>query len=73
LELDGIETRAVELLRSRLQDGNITALSAERSLNSENHVTVKGTFRDAQGRERKFEVSFQIKEGNPQVVGWSVS
>jgi hypothetical protein len=73
LELDALETKALELLRSRLQNGNITMLSAERGLSSQNQVTVKGSFRDAEGRERKFEVKFQIKDDKPQVAEWSVS
>jgi hypothetical protein len=73
LELDALETRAVEHLRSRLQNGNITTLSAERSPNSQNQVTVNGTFQNAEGRRRKFEVKFKIKEDKLQIADWSVS
>jgi hypothetical protein len=73
LELDALETRAVELVRSRLQNGNITTLSAERSPSSQNQITVNGTFQDAEGNQRKFEVKFQIKEDKIQIADWSVS
>ncbi|MGD0689056.1 MAG: hypothetical protein ABSA50_04725 [Candidatus Bathyarchaeia archaeon] len=73
MELDALETRAVELLRSRLQNGNITTLSAERSPSSQNQITVHETFQDAEGRERRFEVKFQIKEDKTQIADWSVS
>jgi hypothetical protein len=73
LELDALETRAVELMRSRLQNGNITTLSAERNPISQNQITVNGTFQDAEGRQRKFEVKFQIKEDKLQIAYWSVS
>jgi hypothetical protein len=72
LELDVIESKALELLRSRIQNGTITSLSAERNSPGQNRITVKGTYRDVEGRERKFEVRFQIKDDKPQVAEWSV-
>jgi hypothetical protein len=65
--------RAVELLRSRLQNGNVTTLSAARSLSSQNQIAVNGTFQDAEGHQQKFEVKFQIKEDKLPIADWSVS
>ncbi|MGA2791571.1 MAG: hypothetical protein ABSF00_12495 [Candidatus Bathyarchaeia archaeon] len=73
MELDALETRAVEPLRSRLQNGNVITLSAERSLSSQNQITANGRFQAAEGRQRKFEVKFQIKEDKLPIADWSVS
>ena len=73
MELDAIERKALDLLRNRLQDGNITVLSAKREPTAQDQVTVNGTFQDANGRQRRFEVRFEIKRGEPILLGWSVS
>jgi hypothetical protein len=71
--LDALETRAVELLRSRLQNEKLTTLSAERSLSSQDQITVNGIFQDAEDRQRNFEMKFQIKEDKIPIADWSVS
>lgn len=71
MELHVAERRAVELLRSRLEPGLITVLNAK--LQEQDTITVDGLFEDLKGNRRRFEVNFQIKNGQAKVVNWFVS
>ena len=73
MELDELETRAVELLRSKLEKGSITSLNAKVEPQTKDLVAVNGTFEDPEGRLSKFEVKFQIKEEQARVVSWYIS
>lgn len=73
MELDELETRAVELLRSKLEKGSITSLNAKVEPQTKDIVAVNGTFEDPEGHLSRFEVKFQIKQEQAQVVGWYIS
>jgi hypothetical protein len=73
LELEAAERKAVELLRSRLEAGSITVLNAKLETEPNDHIIVNGVFEDKKGNQRKFEVRFQIKQEQAQVVNWYVS
>jgi hypothetical protein len=65
MELDALERKAVELLRSRLEKGFITALNAKVEPRAKDLVSVNGTFEDEDGRLSKFEeVSRQSGRGS---------
>jgi|APFre7841882654_1041346.scaffolds.fasta_scaffold273510_1 hypothetical protein len=73
MELDALETKAVELLRSKLEKGSITALNARVEPQSKDLVSVNGTFEDPEGHLSKFEVKFRVKQEHAQVISWYVS
>ena len=73
MELDALETKAVELLRSKLEKGSITALNARVEPQSKDLVSVNGTFEDPEGHLSKFEVKFRVRQEQAQVVSWYVS
>jgi hypothetical protein len=73
MELDALERKAVELLRSRLEKGSITALNAKVESRAKDLVSVNGTFEDEDGRLSKFEVKFRVNQEETQVVSWYVS
>ena len=73
MELDALETKAVELLRSRLEKASITALNAKVEPQAKDLVLVNGTFADPDGHLSKFEVKFRVKQEQAQVVSWYVS
>jgi hypothetical protein len=73
LELDIAERKAVELIRSRLDAGSITVLNAKLAPESNDQIIVNGLFQDQKGNQRKFEVTFQIKQDKAQIVNWYVS
>ena len=73
MELDALERKAVELLRSRLEKGSITALNAKVEPRAKDLVSVNGTFEDEDGRLSKFEVKFRVNQEEVQVVSWYVS
>ena len=73
MELDELETRAVELLRSKLEKGSITSLNAKVEPQAKDLVAVNGTFEDPDGHLSRFEVKFQIKQEQAQVVSWYIS
>lgn len=73
LELNDLETRAVELLRSKLEKGLITSLNAKVEPKEKDLVAVNGTFEDPEGHLSKFEVKFHIKQEKAQVVSWYIS
>lgn len=73
MELDELETRAVELLRNKLEKGSITSLNAKVEPQMKDFVAVNGTFEDAEGHLSRFEVKFQIKQERAQVVSWYIS
>ena len=49
LELDALENKAVELLRSRLEKGTITSLTAKVEPKEKDLIRVNGTFEDDRG------------------------
>jgi hypothetical protein len=73
MELDALETKAVELLRSRLEKGSITALNAKVEPQAKDLVSVNGTFEDPEGHLSRFEVKFRVKQEKAQLVSWYVS
>ncbi len=73
VELDELEARAVELLRSKLEKGSITSLNAKVEPQTKDTVAVTGTFEDPEGRLSRFEVKFQVKQEQAQVVSWYIS
>jgi hypothetical protein len=73
MELDALETKAVELLRSRLEKGSITALNAKVEPQTKDLVLVNGTFEDSEGNLSRFEVKFRVNQDKAQVVSWYVS
>jgi hypothetical protein len=73
MELDALETKAVELLRSRLEKGSITALNAKVEPQTKDLVLVNGTFEDSEGHLSRFEVKFRVNQDKAQVVSWYVS
>jgi hypothetical protein len=73
LELDVAERKAVELIRSRLEAGAITVLSAKLEKEPNDQIVVDGLFQDQKGNQRKFEVKFQLKQDRAQIVNWYVS
>ena len=73
LELDALENKAVELLRSRLEKGTITSLTAKVEPKEKDLILVNGTFEDDEGHLSKFEVKFRVKQEQAQVVSWYVS
>ena len=73
MELDIAERKAVELIRSRLDAGSITVLNARLAPDSNDQIIVNGLFQDQKGNQRKFEVTFQIKQDKAQIVNWYVS
>lgn len=73
MELDALETKAVELLRSKLEKGSITALNVRVEPQSKDLVSVNGTFEDPEGHLSKFEVKFRVKQEHAQVISWYVS
>jgi hypothetical protein len=73
VELDELEAKAVELLRTKLEKGSITFLSAKVEPQTKDIVAVNGTFEDTEGHLSKFEVKFRIKQEQAQVVGWYIS
>lgn len=73
MELDALETKAVELLRSRLEKGSITALNAKVEPQTKDLVLVNGTFEDSEGHLSRFEVKFRVDQDKAQVVSWYVS
>ena len=73
MELDALETKAVELLRSRLEKGSITALNAKVDPQTKDLVLVNGTFEDSEGNLSRFEVKFRVNQDKAQVVSWYVS
>ena len=73
MELHELETRAVELLRSKLEKGSITSLNAKVEPKARDLVAVNGTFEDSEGHLSKFEVKFRIKQEQAQVVSWYIS
>lgn len=68
-----LETKAVELLRSMLEKGSITALNAKVDPQAKDLVLVNGTFEDPEGHLSRFEVKFRIWQEQAQVVSWYVS
>ena len=73
VELDELEARAVELLRSKLEKGSITSLNAKVEPQTKETVAVTGTFEDPEGRLSRFEVKFQVKQEQARVVSWYIS
>ena len=73
MELDILENKAVELIRSILAKGSITSLNARVEPSDKELVCVNGTFEDGEGRLSKFEVKFRIQQEKAQVVSWYVS
>jgi hypothetical protein len=73
MELNELETRAVELLRSKLEKGSITSLNAKVESQAKDLVAVNGTFEDPEGHLSKFEVKFQVKQDQAKVVSWYIS
>jgi hypothetical protein len=73
VELDELEARAVDLLRSKLEKGLITSLNAKVEPQTKDFVAVNGTFEDPEGHLSRFEVKFQIKQEQAQVVSWYIS
>jgi hypothetical protein len=73
LELDVAERKAVELIRSRLDAGSITVLSAKLETEPNDQIIVNGLFQDQKGNQRRFEVRFQINQDKVQVLNWYVS
>ena len=73
LELDALERKAVELLRSRLEKGSITTLNAKVEPNAKEVVLVNGIFEDEEGHLSKFEVKFRVNQDRAQVISWYVS
>ena len=73
MELHELETRAVDLLRSKLEKGSITSLNAKVEPKASDLVAVNGTFEDSEGHLSKFEVKFRIKQEQAQVVSWYIS
>lgn len=73
LELDALESKAVELLRSRLDKCKITSLTAKEDANERNLVIVNGTFEDEEGHLSNFEVKFRVNREQAHVVSWFVS
>jgi len=73
VELDELEARAVELLRSKLEKGSITSLNAKVEPQTKDTVAVTGTFEEPEGRLSRFEVKFQVKQEQAQVVSWYIS
>ena len=73
MELDALETKAVELLRSRLEKASIKTLNARVETEPKGLVSVDGIFEDSEGHVSKFEVKFQVSQEKAQVVSWYVS
>jgi len=73
LELDALENKAVELLRSRLEKGTITTLTAKIEPKEKDLIRVNGTFEDKEGHLSNFEVKFRVKQEQAQVESWYVS
>ena len=73
MELDALETKAVELLRSRLDKASIKALNARVEPEAKDLVSVNGVFEDSEGHVSKFEVKFQVNQERAHVVSWYVS
>ena len=73
MELDALETKAVELLRSRLEKASIKTLNARVENEPKGLVSVDGIFEDAEGHVSKFEVKFQVSQEKAQVVSWYVT
>jgi hypothetical protein len=73
LELDVAERKAVELIRTRLDAGSITVLNAKLEADPNDQIIVNGLFQDQKGNQRRFEVTFQIKQDKAQIVNWYVS
>ena len=68
MELETAERKAVELLRSRLEAGSITVLNARLETEPNDNIIVNGVFEDKKGNQRRFEVRFQIKQEQAQIV-----
>ena len=73
MELDALETKAVELLRSRLEKASIKTLNARVEPEAKDLVSVNGVFEDPEGHVSKFEVKFQVDQERAHVVSWYVS
>jgi hypothetical protein len=73
MELDALENKAVELLRSRLERGTITTLTAKVDPNDKELVTVDGKFEDERGRLSNFQVKFRVRQEEVEVLSWYVS
>ena len=73
VELDILENKAVELIRTILAKGSITSLNARVDPTDKELAYVNGTFEDGEGRLSKFEVKFHIQQERAQVVSWYVS
>ena len=73
MELNELETKAVELLRSKLEKGLITSLNAKVEPQAKDLVAINGTFEDPEGHLSRFEVKFQVKQEEAKVVSWYIS